>query len=169
MSGKIVACLAFSLFCFLVVAVSSSHAGTLIGDIDFDGDLDDVDVNLLTGGIEAGTHDIAFDVDGNGLVTLPDLDLWFDSYSAWSSVPLATALVDVNFDGVNTIADFQIIASSLGSTTTDLTDGNLLPDGSSQVNQSDLDLYISRNGVVPEPTSIALALVGLCVAGRRNR
>ncbi len=159
------------LFC-LPPAQAGGVSPLLVGDIDMDGDIDDVDVNLLTAEVEAGTGDFLFDINGDGLVDLFDLDEWFVIYSSDSGVPLSTALVDVNFDKANTAADFQIIQSNLSQSITDLTGGNLLPDGSGLVNQIDLDLYISRGGVVPEPSALLLAGLGYlawCLQRGRER
>jgi hypothetical protein len=137
-------------------------------DFSQDGLLNEVDVNLLTAEIAAGTSNLVFDVNVDGAVNADDLDGWFPLYSTESGVPLATALVDVNFDTVNTIADFQIIQSNLLVATTDFTAGNLNAD--SLVDVSDRNLYIIRGGVVPEPATLVLTALGLlAVAGRRRK
>lgn len=138
-----------------------------IGDVDFDGDLDSVDADLLTAGIAAGSMDFTLDVDGNGLVETTDLDLFFVEYSSMSGVPLATALVDVNFDTQNTSADYFIIKNNLTLSLTAFTAGNLFVDGS--IDAADLSLYLSRGGVIPEPTSAVLMVIAGGVLGARNR
>ena len=145
----------------IMVLASSGLAGSgppLIGDFNADGDINGFDVNLLAAEIATGTDDPLLDVNLDGAVDTVDLDQWFLNYSIQSGVPLTVALVDVNFDTVNTLADFQIIQANLSIATTDFTDGNLLPDG--LVNYADRDLYINRGGVVPEPSAVVFAGLG---------
>jgi len=149
----------FTLTALVFLGAQSVLATALTGDFDFDGDIDSVDVNLLTAEIESGFHDPTFDVDGDGLVTLPDLDEFFLFYSAESGVPLAIALVDINFDKVNTVADYQILQTNLSALTTDFTSGNLNADSS--VDTADRSLYLSRGGVVPEPMGSTLVLAAI--------
>ncbi len=142
------------------MAVDCPQARAFGADINADGLINEFDVNLLTGGIATGSGDPALDVNLDGNVDTFDLDDWFNAYSFESGVPLAIALVDVDFDQVNTIADLQIIEANLGVFTTNFTDGNLFPD--TLVDSVDRDLYVSRGGiVVPEPASGLLVLLGL--------
>jgi hypothetical protein len=160
------------LLIFSLIAVA--HVGfcpaaySQIGDVDFDGDLDSDDANLLTAGIAAGSMDSTLDVDGNGLVDTTDLALFFHEYAFSVHIPLATALVDVDCDLQNTSTDYFIIKNNLGLPLTDFTAGNLFVDGSIDV--ADLSLYISRGGVIPEPASGLLMLSAglLMLSARRN-
>jgi hypothetical protein len=138
-----------------------------MGDVDLDGDLDADDANLLTAGIAAGSMDLNLDVDFNGVVDSADLDLFFSSYSSENGIPLATALVDVNFDTVNTSADYDIIFNNQGLASTAFTAGNLFVDFG--INSLDLNLYLSRGGVVPEPGTICMALSAMLLGLSRKR
>ena len=154
----------------ILVLASPGLAGIgppLLGDFNADGEINRFDVNLLTAEIASGTDDPFLDVNLDGTVNTVDLDQWFLNYSFESGVPLTVALVDVNFDLVNTLADFQIIQANLSIATTDFTDGNLLPDG--LVNYADRDLYISRGGLVPEPSAMVLTGLGFLVLFRLRR
>jgi hypothetical protein len=151
------------LFILTVLLLPVAHTARAVplyaADFDANGALDSGDVNLLTAEIAAETNDPSFDLNDDGLVDTLDLDDWFSAYSDFSSVPLSTALVDVNFDTTNTVADFQIIQVNLLITTTNFTDGNLNADH--WVDSLDRDLYIARGGVVPEPSTLLLAAIGV--------
>ena len=170
---RITCCNTFILTCtrtWLVFSCADTALAVpaLVGDFDSDADLDGDNADLLTAENAAATHDFNFDVDGDSLVNLVDLDLWFPLYSTESGVPLATALVDIDFSMVNEVADFQIIQSNLSVATTNFTDGNLNAD--SVVDVADRNFYISRGGVVPEPATLtACASLGLVTHGHRCR
>ncbi len=140
---------------------------SLMGDVDADGDLDANDANLLTAEIAAGTNDFFFDVNDDGVVDSLDLDLFFVEYSTFSGVPLATALVDVNFDTLNTSADYDIIINNLSLPLTAFTAGNLFMDG--LIDAADVGLYLSRGGVVPEPATLWLVLWTALIPLRNRR
>jgi hypothetical protein len=138
-----------------------------IGDVDLDGDLDADDANLLTTGIAAGSMDFNLDVDFNGVVDSADLDIFFAEYSLESGVPLSTALVDVNFDTVNDSTDYYIILGNQGLASTNFTSGNLFVDGG--INTLDLNLYLNRGGVIPEPGTMCLAATAVVLGLSRKR
>ena len=126
----------------IFTSVSATALAGPVGDFDADGGVNGADANILADGIATGTIQNWFDMDGSGSINPADLDYWFLYYSIDSGVPLATALVDINFDGLNTLADFQVIQSHLAVATTQVTQGNLYADGI--VDATDMDLYISR-------------------------
>jgi hypothetical protein len=159
-------------FLFMVLALFSPSMlfaqFPLLGDVDGNGLLEGEDANLITAAIATGSLDPFSDLDANGTVDNVDLDHFFDSYSAGSGVPLSIALVDINFDMVNTVLDYQILLSNLSVMTTDFTAGNLKIDG--VINADDLALYLSRGGVVPEPSAlIQTLLLTLTLTVGRNR
>ena len=159
------------LACFLVSPAWA--AAILDGDFDRDGSLGSLDVDALTLEIAAGTNNVTFDLNGDGLVDLSDIDVWFPLYSANAGVPLAIALVDVDFNGLNNVADYLLIQTNLNLPSPRFTDGDLNADGF--VSASDLALYTVRGGLVPnsvpEPTTLVLlgaGLFGLACQGRRR-
>jgi hypothetical protein len=154
-------CLLTSTLVLQLLLLSYADTALAIPNPDFNGDsiLGPADVNMLTFEISIDSSDMSFDLNGDNIIGLPDLDWWFGDYSADSGVPLAIALVDVNFDHLNTPEDFEIIQANQLVATTDFTAGNLNAD--SLVDAADRDLYLSRGGVVPEPSSLALVGLGL--------
>jgi hypothetical protein len=148
-------------------APEASAAPFLPGDVDGNGIVNGADIDLLASTIGSTTQ-LDGDVNLDGVVDIIDFDQWFQLYSADSGVPLAIALIDVNFDQANTQADYSTIFANLSQLTSYFTRGNL--DGNSLVNQADLDLYLSRGGIVPEPTTAILAAVAILgFTVRRNR
>lgn len=158
---SIIVVLALCLISSPVIAIPS-----MVGDVNEDGELNSLDADLITMAIAAGGSGPIGDITGDGVVTLLDLDVFFENYSSFNGVPLAVALVDVNFDMVNTSADYYIIRNNQGLPLTAFTAGNLLVDGF--VNAADLSLYLSRGGVIPEPAT-GLLLAGLILVPLASR
>lgn len=155
-----------SLVLCVVFCSHGARANGIVGDFNYDGLIDVVDADLMTDEIAAGTNLLSFDLTSDGSVDLADLDNWFGHYSSYSGVPLAIALVDVNFDTVNTAADYMTIQFNLLSTSSSFSDGDLNATGI--VDTADLDLYMSRGGVVPEPSTLSVLLLGSIVVRKRK-
>ena len=151
---------------FALCLSHTAQANGLFGDFNYDMIVDIADADLMTGEIAAGTNAVAFDLTDDGVVDLGDLDSWFSYYSTFSGVPLAIALVDVDFSGSNTAWDYHIIQSNLLSSSSSFSDGDL--NASGLVDTVDLNLYISRGGVVPEPSTVSVLLLGGLLARRRR-
>ena len=148
-----------------------SHAMSIA---DFDGNAitDAADVNLLTTEISVGSNAPSFDLNGDGLVNLGDLDEWFPIYSADNGgVPsVSIARVDINFDLSNTLADFLVIQNNQSLVSSLFTSGDINADG--VVNDLDITRYLSLGGVVPVPAALWLfgsGLLGLIGMATRKK
>jgi hypothetical protein len=76
-------------------------------------------------GTRAGTFDLVFDLDGNGVVDESDVDEWFKAAGAWhlpSGAPYPRS--DVNPSGENTIEDYETLFSNLGTSVSSFSDGS---------------------------------------------
>jgi hypothetical protein len=71
----------------------------VLGDFNIDGMIDVADINLLSDAIRAGSSDLRFDVDGDGVVGMAD-------HNAWVVQIQNTYLGDANLDGEFSSADF---------------------------------------------------------------
>ncbi|MEO1495856.1 MAG: dockerin type I domain-containing protein [Planctomycetota bacterium] len=141
----------------------------LFGDANLDGVVDFQDANLITSIIATPSPGeptgLEADINADGIVTEADLDDFFEAYSFVSGVPVATALVDLNFDGVNDADDYATLLANQSLASTAFTDGNLFIDG--VIDPSDIGVYLARGGVVPEPHAFLLLLVGVLLAHAR--
>ncbi|MEX0641437.1 MAG: right-handed parallel beta-helix repeat-containing protein, partial [Pirellulales bacterium] len=80
---------------------------TLPGDFDFDGDVDDHDIDLLMAARNAGTNDPSFDLTGDALVSQDDVDHHVE-------VILGTQYGDANLDRVVDRTDAGLLARHYG-------------------------------------------------------
>ncbi len=142
---------------FLVMNSVTQH--TLVaGDTNFDGLINQDDVDLLTSVLVGGSDEPQYDVDGNGTVEQADLDL------------LNSLLLpgDLDGDGFVGLADLDIILNNWNQA---IPPGDPLadPTGDDFVGLADLDIVLnnwnsgtpppSSSAVVPEPA--AATLIGL--------
>jgi hypothetical protein len=143
--------------------------------LDYDysesGDWDAADIDLLSAAIRNGNGDLKYDVNGDQAVNDADRH-------AWISDIRRTCLGDANLDGVFTTADFvavftagQYEDSITGNSTWATGDWN----GDAEFDSSDfvaalqVNCYETVAATVPEPTTIASALIwiGALVAARK--
>jgi hypothetical protein len=157
------------------------------GDYSDDGNWDESDLNMLTAAVAAGSTDLQFDLDGDGLVTIEDVT---DQSSGWLSIggALDTDATsglpylpgDANLDGFVNGVDFVVWNNNKFANTSDWTRADFNGDGS--VNGQDYVIWnrfkfqdsatVPMTGMgnfvaIPEPSSLALLL--LCLVGCRNR
>lgn len=138
---------------------------TVVGDFDFDTDLDAADIDLLRGAL--GTTEGLFDLDHSGLVDQDDLDLMVEQL-------LGTRPGDLDLDGRVSAADLAVQLAHLGSIT-GWAGGNL--NGDTLVDANDFALLQAQYGFqnspgsisVPEPGSWQLAGWGLVLVWYRRR
>ncbi len=155
------------------------------GDFNTDGMWDCNDIDALVAAIAAGDHDLAFDMNGDGTVTLADIS---DSTSGWlvaggaeSAATLGNPflMADANLDGVVDVSDYGAWVANRFGPASDMAGwcgGDFNADGF--VDVSDLSVFTANKfmssiptSVVPEPSSLAgmLVLVFISVVGRRRR
>ena len=56
--------------------ITTGSLSVIDGDFNDDGMYDCADIDALTGAIASGSSDVAFDLSGDGLLSLDDVDLW---------------------------------------------------------------------------------------------
>jgi hypothetical protein len=140
------------------------------GDFNGNGALDADDIDLLTTEVNAGDNDPAFDLDGDGLVTQMDRDVWVNDLRG-------TYYGDSDLDGEFNSSDFVFVFQAgqyednePGNSTWATGDWN----GNTEFDSSDFVTAFQAGGFeqgpraavssVPEPSSSLLgflALVGL--------
>ncbi|MEM8679605.1 MAG: PQQ-dependent sugar dehydrogenase [Planctomycetota bacterium] len=135
-------------------------------DCDFtdDGACDGTDIDLLIEEIAAGTDDPAFDLTGDGLVTVADRDAWLTEAGA-RNLPSGNAYLvgDANLDGVVDGQDFIAWNNSKFTTVAAWTAGDFTADG--LVDGQDFiawnnNKFTSADAIaVPEPASSSLWLM----------
>ncbi|MCH8840418.1 MAG: hypothetical protein IH831_07015 [Planctomycetes bacterium] len=119
----------------------------LPGDIDLDGDVDEMDDGLwdeLSGSApSSGATWIIGDFDGDGAVTGDDWDILWDNWDA--NLTNIWVLADLNGDFDVDDNDIQTISNNLGLTGATYADGDINGDG--VVDQTDLDLAFAQFGL----------------------
>ena len=144
------------------VVFSLSSSDTRLGDFNGNGELDVLDLDLISAEIGANSADIRFDLDGNGEISEADR-------IAWVTDVKSTFFGDANLDGKVDRSDLNALGANwLSTTATSWSEGDF--DGDGVVASSDLN-YIGANwqsgnaaaATVPEPTQ-GLVLVGLLLA-----
>ncbi len=84
-------------------------AGHASADLNSDGHVDTVDVDLLVVEMVAGTNDPAFDLSGDGRVDVKDLNEWrSQAGTAKLALPASFQPGDANLDGFVDVSDFNI-------------------------------------------------------------
>lgn len=139
------------------------------GDFNNDGNFDCVDVNALTTAIASGGSVTMFDLNGDGLLNLADVDDWRAEAGDTNLGPgRVYTVADANLDGFTDGGDFIIWNAHKFSQNTNWCDGNFNADLA--VDGSDFILWNANKftaadgaAAVPEP---GLGLwIGWCIAG----
>ena len=151
---------------------SALAGGGVAGDFNGNGERDVADLDLLTAAVAAG--DASFDLDGDDDADAADRTYWVETLSN-------TYFGDSNFDGEFSSSDFvTVFGAAKYETGEDASwnEGDWNGDGT--FNSSDFVAAFSGGGyeqgarddglmTVPEPSGIALALLGLVGLVRRRR
>ncbi len=150
--------------------------GLRSGDFDNDGDFDCADIDGLVAEIAAGTNSVAFDLTGDGVVNLTDLDEWRIQGGAANLSSGNPYLVgDADLDGTVDGLDFIVWNGNKFTSSAAWCSGDFNADG--VIDGQD---FISWNtnkftsadsaGAIPEPTSASFVLVAtMFVAVSRTR
>ena len=143
-----------------------------VGDFDGDGDIDADDIDALGAAIQAGSVDLAFDMDGNGLVEQADFNLHVTTLvDTLIGEGSGTMFGDFNLDGVIDLIDLGTLGEQYGIGTgwaTGDTDGNgvidLIDLGSVGENYG-----FAATAPIPEPATMTLLGLGAVALIRRRR
>ena len=155
--------------------------GGVTGDFTGDGVWDCSDINALTEAIAGGSTDLAFDMNGDGMITIQDVT---DPDSGWLAVGGSNnadvtdggAFLpgDANLDGVVDVADFNVWNGNKFTSTAQWCSGDFNGDGAADVADFNIwngSKFTSSSGtaVVPEPTTGVLAcwIILFAAFGRR--
>ncbi len=153
-------------------------------DINGDGRADCADINLLQAEIVAGTHNVAIDLTGDGLVNGADREAWLEEAAVYHGFTTAYQEADFNLDRSVDVTDFNIWNGNKFTMSSAFCGGDSNYDGVVDVpdfNAWNRDKFtaaeLSPSGggltaAVPEPTSLAgscWALGGIAWLVRRRR
>ena len=155
--------------------------GQTPGDFNMDGSLDCADIDALVAAVANGSTEIAFDLDGDGQITMGDVDRWLIvGGAANESVTGGNPFLpgDGNLDGVVDVSDFNIWNGRKFTSTAAWCSGDFNADG--VIDVSDFNIWNGRKftsssdlAVVPEPSRSLVILMGLAflrfVTDRRIR
>ena len=79
------------------------------GDFNDDGVYDCEDIDALTTNVAGGTNDLAFDLDGDGMLSTADVSAWLAEAGAINNASGGAYLPgDANLDGIVDISDFNV-------------------------------------------------------------
>ena len=153
-------------------------AESVLGDFDNTGDLAVGDIGSLCSAIQGGLNPADFDLNGDSVVNLDDLQFWVEDESVFGSF-----LGDVNLDGEVSFADFLVTSTNFGQASENSVENGTPGDHASLWSQGDMNcdltvsfadfLVISANfgssnqqaTAVPEPSGSMLAAFGLLMLG----
>lgn len=169
---------------FLGEVVYGPIGSLVTGDFDGDGLWNCADIDALVGEIVAGTHNPAFDMNGDGLVNRADITEggtgWLavgGANNAGSTGGNAFLEGDANLDGSVDVSDFNLWNSAKFTNAAEWCRGDFNADGS--VDVSDFNLWNSKKftsssgglSAVPEPVAAPwlLGSVLACGLGQRRR
>lgn len=161
----------------LRIAALPDESGPPNGDFDDNGTFEVADIDALVSVIAAGTNEVAFDMNGDGIVDTQDRDAWL---VAGGAAELASGngfiIGDADLSGQVNSTDLGLLLNNFGeSDEVTYSSGDL--NGDSVVNSTDLGLLLNNFGAaaasasaVPEPnTSISLILGTVLLAAVRRR
>ncbi|MCA9216323.1 MAG: PEP-CTERM sorting domain-containing protein [Planctomycetales bacterium] len=150
---------------------AATRGGGLPGDFNNDGELNVIDIELLSAEVRAETNNLDFDVNNDKVVNGQDRSVWVKELKH-------TWFGDANFDGEFNSSDFVTVFSAglyekEGSADWGQGDWN----GDGKFDSSDFVSAFSDGGyeqgpvppAVPEPSSLALLTGGLVIFALRRR
>ncbi len=143
-------------------------------DFNFDQDCNEDDINALMGlgnlasGVGLTNDNGRFDLNGDGLINLEDVDEWLAGAAAYNGLSSPYRYGDANLDGVVDVADFNIWNQHKFDEAANWDEGNFNGDG--VIDISDFNLWNNnkfQSSVVPEPASLGLLLFAVALIPRR--
>ena len=144
------------------------------GDFNGDGNYDCADIDALVGEVAGGTNTGSFDLTGDGLVNLDDVNAWLLEAGEANIGPERAYLAgDANLDGSVDVGDFNIWNTSKFTATAEWCSGDFNADGA--VDVGDFNIWNTNKFTasdvqgVPEPGSWLLLVAGLPLLMRYRR
>jgi hypothetical protein len=160
-----------------VVVTADVASTTVDGDFDDNGLFDTADIDLLGKEIIAGTNNAAFDLNGDGVVSLADQDQWRADAAAENGFAEPYLPGDADLNGSVTAGDLNVLGVNWQTSPDPWGSGDF--DASGFVDAGDLNLLglnwqktiasAAAGQAVPEPSGLTLlALAGLALLRRRR-
>ena len=160
------------------VTYTSLDVTTIPGDFNGNGELDDMDIDLLSKEVVAGTHDVAFDLTNDALVNQDDRTEWVSNLKK-------TWFGDANLDGEFNSGDLVVVFAAGEYEDDEIGNSGWAEgdwSGDMEFDSADLVVAFAEGGyemgtkpavaAVPEPTAALVLLIGCCClafAQRRAR
>ena len=149
--------------------------GVVDGDFNDDGLHDCGDIDALVAAVVGGTNDAQFDLNGDGQVSLEDVNAWLvEAGGATPGTPSGNPYLpgDANLDGVVDVSDFNVWNQNKFNAVAAWCSGDFNVDGS--VDVSDFNIWngnkfrSSDAAAVPEPCYGILLFVLAAGAARQR-
>ena len=156
--------------------VTELDGGGIDGDFNDDTVYDCLDVDALVAEIVGGSNDAAFDLTGDTMVNVDDLNAWLAEAGAVNNASGNSYLIgDANLDGSVDISDFNLWNSNKFTNVAAWCSGDFNADGvidTSDFNLWNTEKFNSADGAaaVPEPAGLVLLMGGcfLALVARRR-
>ena len=158
-------------------AGACSTSGGLDPDFNDDGNVDTVDIDALVAEIIAGTNNSAFDLSGDAVVDVSDLDQWRADAANVNGFADSYALGDANLDGTANAADLNAVGLNWLGSPNSWTGGDFTANGVTDA--ADLNVLglnwlstiaaAADQSAVPEPNSVWMIGTGLLLLMRGGR
>ena len=163
---------------YLQMAVTAMNQPSIPCDFSGNGACDVEDIDLLTTEILAGTNNLVFDVTGDNVVDIADLNRWLADAATHNGFVEAYLPGDADLDGTVNATDLNRLALNWQQDTSEWSGGDFTTDG--VVDSADLNalgvnwrrsiaLGATANAAVPEPSGWFLMFIGLALAWRQSR
>ena len=145
-------------------------------DFNFDRECNEDDINDLMGlgnvanGIALTNDNGRFDLNGDGIINLQDVDEWLEGAANYNGLSSAYLYGDANLDGVVDVSDFNRWNEHKFDEAANWDEGNF--NGDEVIDVSDFNLWNTNKfstSAVPEPAGWgALLLAAMMWPWRRN-
>jgi hypothetical protein len=132
-----------------------------LGDLNNDGLFNVFDLDELTSEIATGSEETSFDINGDDVVDILDVDDWLAKAAKFNGFSMPYPKGDANLDGTVDASDLNVVAQRWQSAAFGWSNGDFIPDGS--IDANDLNVlgqnWLARISpvtiaAVPEPNAV---------------